>query len=85
MPHSLKAKFKKMLYNNRISDDEYNAFVNKLDNHDKVVYKQAIDDVIKEINNQINVAKNNDDSSGYMFGVISAFDYCIKIVEQLKR
>lgn len=44
MPNSLRAKLSKLRHEGNITDAEYQAFIKKLDGHDREIINKAIDD-----------------------------------------
>jgi hypothetical protein len=44
MANSLRAKLSKLRHDGHITDNEYQAFLKKIDGHDREIYNKAIDD-----------------------------------------
>ena len=47
MANSLRSKLSKLRHDRHISEEEYQAFIKKLDGHDKQIRAEAIDEYVK--------------------------------------
>lgn len=51
MANSLRAKLSKLRYDGHITDAEYQAFIKKMDGHDREIRAKAIDEFASELEN----------------------------------
>lgn len=49
MANSLRAKLSKLRHDRLITEEEYQAFIKKLEGHDKHIREKALDDVLKRV------------------------------------
>lgn len=49
MANSLRAKLSKLRHNRHITEEEYQAFIKKLDGHDRQIRVNAIDECINKL------------------------------------
>lgn len=53
MANSLRAKLSKLRHDGHITDAEYQAFIKKLDGHDREIRAKAIDEFVEKLNTDV--------------------------------
>jgi hypothetical protein len=66
MANSLRAKLSKLRHDGHITDNEYQAFLKKIDGHDREIYNKAIDDFLTH-------CKGNRNGEGDCFTCVFSF------------
>ena len=61
MPNSLRCMFKKLRHEGKISNEEYEELVTKLDNHDRVIINNKIDEIY-DVKKEVDGIKDQIDS-----------------------
>jgi len=87
MANSLRAKLSKLRHDGHIVNAEYQAFINKLDGHDREIRNKAIDEFSERLKNHLN------QFDFWKYGITDGgnyearnYDYMIdEIAEQMKK
>lgn len=86
MANSLRAKLSKLRHDGHITDAEYQAFIKKMDGHDKAIRAKAIDEFAQAANKKITeFVLAHKDNLDFASGISVAWSIIDEIAEQMKE
>ena len=88
MANSLRAKLSKLRHDGHITDNEYQAFLKKIDGHDREIYNKAIDDFFDEalyFENYIEPIDTSEFGTVLLYSGVDISNMIVKIKEELVK
>ena len=80
MANSLRAKLSKLRHDGHITDAEYQAFIKKLDGHDREIRNKAIDEFAEKLYNKSTDLRDIESDD---YGILH-YEDVYEVVEELK-